>query len=157
MKETFEYIMSNTNWFPSMFTESAFPIREWDRLIEQGDITLNLLRSSRRFPNLSAYASIYSIFNFNNTPMTPPDTKQWYMQPLHIVKVLDHTLEAWYVGPALEHYRCFKCYVTITASIRCIVTIEWFPKTIQLPETTTEDYQRQSATDMLQILQTKES
>ena len=80
-----------------------------------------------------------------------------YESPVQRTSFGPHGVEAWYIGPALEHYRCFKCYVPSTASVRCADTVEWFPKTIQLPETTTEDYQRQSATDMLQILQTKES
>ena len=34
--------------------DSDFPLREWDRLIEQANITLNFLRSSRSNPKLSA-------------------------------------------------------------------------------------------------------
>ena len=33
-----------------------FPLSEWDRLLEQANITLNLLRSSRVNPKLSAYS-----------------------------------------------------------------------------------------------------
>ena len=36
-----------------------FPLSEWDRLIEQCNITLNLLRSARSNPKLSAYIYIY--------------------------------------------------------------------------------------------------
>ena len=43
-----------------------FPIQEWYRLIPQCDITLNLLQSSRRQPNLSAYAATFGNFNFNH-------------------------------------------------------------------------------------------
>ena len=51
-----------------------FPIQEWDRLLPQCDITLNILRSSRRQPNLSAYAANFGNFNFNQTPLAPPVT-----------------------------------------------------------------------------------
>ena len=51
------------------------PIQEWDRLLPQCDITLNLLRSSRRQPNLSAYAATFGNFNFNQTPLAPPGTR----------------------------------------------------------------------------------
>ena len=37
-----------------------FPLSEWDRLIPQANITLNLLRSARSNPALSAYAYIYT-------------------------------------------------------------------------------------------------
>ena len=38
-----------------------FPLAEWDRLISQENITLNLLRSS----SLSAYAYLFGKFDFN--------------------------------------------------------------------------------------------
>jgi hypothetical protein len=52
-----------------------FPITEWDRLIDQSNITLNLLRSSRANPKLSAWAYLFGEFNFNATPLAPPGTK----------------------------------------------------------------------------------
>ena len=35
-----------------------YPIAKWDRLLQQSEITLNLLRSSRCNPKLSAYAYV---------------------------------------------------------------------------------------------------
>ena len=52
-----------------------FPLNQWDRLQEQGNITLNLLRASRSNPKLSAYAFIHGNFNFQVTPLSPPGTK----------------------------------------------------------------------------------
>ena len=39
-----------------------FPIQEWDRLIDQANITLNLLRNSRINPSLSSYAFLFGVF-----------------------------------------------------------------------------------------------
>ena len=36
--------------------DPKFPIKEWDRLLPQCEITLNLLRAARIYPKLSAYA-----------------------------------------------------------------------------------------------------
>ena len=55
--------------------DPAFPAAEWDRLLQQAEITLNLLRASRRFPSLSAYNAIHGVFDFNKTPLAPPGTK----------------------------------------------------------------------------------
>ena len=52
-----------------------FPTREWDRLIPQGNLTLNLLRASRLHPHLSAYAELFGNFIFTKTPLAPPGTK----------------------------------------------------------------------------------
>jgi hypothetical protein len=52
--------------------DPKFPLTEWDLLMPQADITLNLLRSSRRQPKLSAYACLFGNFDFNKTPLAPP-------------------------------------------------------------------------------------
>ena len=52
-----------------------FPLSEWDRLLEQANITLNFLRSSRSNPKLSAYTYIFGEFYFASTPLAPPGTK----------------------------------------------------------------------------------
>ena len=41
-----------------------FPMTKWDRLINQCNITLNLLRASRIHPHLSAYAGLFGNFDF---------------------------------------------------------------------------------------------
>ena len=51
-----------------------FPIREWDRLLDQAELTLNLMRNSRLNPKLSAYAQLFGNFDFNATPIAPPGT-----------------------------------------------------------------------------------
>ena len=53
----------------------GFCMRERDRLIEQCNISLNLLRASRVHPHISAYASLFGTFDYNRTPMAPPGTK----------------------------------------------------------------------------------
>ena len=44
------------------------PLREWDRLISQAVITLNLLRNARVNPKISVYAYVFGPFDFNKTP-----------------------------------------------------------------------------------------
>jgi hypothetical protein len=52
-----------------------YPATEWDRLLPQAELTLNLLRSCRFNPKLSAHAALNGFFNFNATPLVPPGTK----------------------------------------------------------------------------------
>ena len=56
-------------------TYPDYPTTEWDRLIPQAKIPLNLLRATRVNPRLSEYAYIFGQFDFNSTPMAPPGTK----------------------------------------------------------------------------------
>ena len=52
-----------------------FPMREWDRLLPQAELTLNLLRSARVNPKLSAWAYLFGQYDYQKTPIAPPGTK----------------------------------------------------------------------------------
>ena len=55
--------------------DPKFPLSEWDHLLPQAEITLNLLRSSRRLPNLLAHACLFGNYDFNRCALAPPGTK----------------------------------------------------------------------------------
>ena len=55
--------------------DPTFPIAERDRLIPQAILTLNLLRTARVNPKLSAHSYLFGEFNINATPLAPPGTK----------------------------------------------------------------------------------
>ena len=55
--------------------DPAFPLREWDRLIDQGELTLKLLRNSRVNPLLSSWAYLFDNNDFKNIPLVSPGTK----------------------------------------------------------------------------------
>ena len=130
-----------------------FPVKEWDRLIVQAEITLNLLRSSRINPKLSAYAYSFGQFNYNKTPMVPPGTKVVaHLKPDVRSTWSANGEEGWTVGPSMHHYRCIKCYFPITRSERNVDTVTFFPKQIPFPKVTIDDFLRQAATDIVSIL-----
>jgi hypothetical protein len=52
--------------------DPAFPIHLWDKVLPQADITLNLLRSSRLHPQLSAAAHYHGLIDYNRTAFGPP-------------------------------------------------------------------------------------
>ena len=52
-----------------------YPLAEWDILIAQTNLTLNLLCSSRSNPKLSVWAYLFDQFDFRATPLAPPGTK----------------------------------------------------------------------------------
>ena len=134
--------------------DPQYPSREWDRLLPQCNITINLLRSSRRNASLSAYAALFGNFDYNATPMAPPGTKVLvHEKPGNRKTWAGHGTEGWYIGPSLEHYRCYKCYMPTTHAERNADTVEFFPSTTPFPQVSTDDYLRQAATDILNILQ----
>jgi hypothetical protein len=131
-----------------------FPVAEWDRLLFQAKLTLNLLRSSRVNPRLSAHAYLFGNFDFNKTSLASPGTKVVvHLKPDQRASWAYHGEEGWYVGPSMEHCRCVKCYLPTTSRERDVDTLQFFPKQIPFPTTSTEDYLKQAASDILAILQ----
>ena len=138
--------------------DPTFPIKEWDRLLLQCDITLNLLRSSRLHPNMSAWAATFGNFDFNRTPLAPPGTRVLVHETPHQrSSFAPHGVDGWYIGPSMNHYRCYNCFLPSSMSTRDALTVDWFPHSIPFPKVSTDDYLRQTADDMLHLLKTKQS
>ena len=80
------------------------PIQEWERLLPQCDITLNILRSLRRQTNLSSYAATFGNFNFNQTHLAPPGKRVLvHKTTKHRASFAPHRVYGWYIGPSLDH------------------------------------------------------
>jgi Reverse transcriptase (RNA-dependent DNA polymerase) len=132
--------------------DKEFPMHLWDKTIPQAEITLNLLRGSRINPNLSAWEQIMGRFDFNATPLAPPG-----------VRVLAHArasqrgtwatnaFQGWYVGPAMDHYRCFQVWATKTRQTRIVNQVVWFP-TKAFPRLTSVELLRATVEDLQVIL-----
>ena len=131
-----------------------FPVSEWDRLLPQAELTLNLLCPCCLNPRLSAYAFLFGLFDFNRTPLAPAGTRVLvHEKSRQRASWANHGIEGWYIGPSLEHYRCVKCYLPSTGGVRDADTVQFFPKQVPFPKMSTEDMLLQSATDILAILQ----
>jgi hypothetical protein len=85
-------------------TDKSFPMHLWDILLPQAVITLNMLRTSRINPKLSAATHIYGQYDFNRAAMAPPGTRIIaYDTPNRRLAWAPHGQDGWYIGPALEH------------------------------------------------------
>ncbi len=51
------------------------PFQLWDEFLLQVELTLNMLRFSRRNPKISANQEVYGAFDLNKTPLAPLGTK----------------------------------------------------------------------------------
>ena len=124
------------------------------RLLEQAEITLNLLRTSRTHPQMSSYAHLFGPFDYNKTPLAPPGTKVIIHEKSRQRGTWSpHGLDGWYVGPAMNHYRCFRIYVPSTGATRTADTVEFFPHHVPLPQTSSHDIIVQAADELIQALQ----
>ena len=133
--------------------DKDFPLAEWDRLLVQAELTLNLLRTSRVNPKLSAYAYLFGNFDFNKTPLAPPGTKVIIHRKAKVRGSWDyHGVEGWYVGPSLEHYRCLKCYNPDTYSEVDTDTVQLLPNVTPIPVYTDVDAIDKAINDIVHIL-----
>ena len=114
-----------------------FPMHLWDRLIQQSVITLNLLRSCRRNPAISAYAALEGNFNYDATPLAPPGCKTViYEPPSQRRTFAPHGIDGWYIGPAVTHYRCYTVYVPKTRGERISDSVTFHPHLCDTPNVT---------------------
>ena len=128
-------------------------LAEWDWLLIQAEITLNLLGTSRVNQKLSAYAYLFGIFNFNKTPLAPPGTKVLINKNNKVRGTWDyHGVEGWYVGPSLEHYRCLRCYNPDTHSEVDTNTLQLIPNVNPIPVYTYTDVIEKAVSDIVNIL-----
>jgi hypothetical protein len=106
-------------------TYKSFPMNLWDIILPQAVITLNILRTSRINPKLSAATHIFGQYDFNRAPLAPPVTRTIaHETPLRRRTWGPNGQDGLYIGPALEHYRCYNVYITKTRSIRVVETVE---------------------------------
>jgi hypothetical protein len=107
-------------------TDKSFPMHLWDRILPQTVITLNMLRASRINPKLSAATYILGQYDFNRAPLAPPGTRIIaHETPERRITWATHGQDGWYIGPALEYYRCYMVYITKNRSSRVVETVDF--------------------------------
>lgn len=130
-----------------------YPIRKWDRLLPQAETMLNLLRSARLNPKLSAHAFLFGQFDYNKTYIFPSGIKVvLHKKPADRGTWAPNGDDGWAIGPSPEHYRCLKYFITKTRVVRDTDTLEFFPREIPYSKVTLDDFLRQSATDLITLL-----
>jgi hypothetical protein len=133
--------------------DPTFPLRLWDQLLPQATITLNLLRQSRINPKISAYAQLYGHYDFNQAPMAPPGTRVIaHKKPQQRASLDPHGVDGWYLGPAPDHYRCYRVNINKTNVDRIVDTVEFFPAKVTTPRTASKDMATIAAQELTHTL-----
>ena len=118
-------------------TDEDFPLQLWDRLTPQVVDTLNILRPSRVDPSKSAYEVLEGPYDWNRYPLAPPGCKAViYEDPDARGSWAPRGIDAWYLGPSKDHYRCAIFYVPETRAYRISGTAEFYPQHCQVPSFT---------------------
>jgi hypothetical protein len=85
--------------------------------------------------------------------MAPPGTRIIsHYTPIRRRTWDPHVQDGWYIGPALEHYRCHTVYITKTTGDRIVETVDVHPEKITLPFPSAQDLATQAAADLTHAL-----
>ncbi len=105
-------------------------------------------------PKLSALAQVNGSSDFNPTPIGPPCTRVLaHEKPSNRETWSPHALDGWYVGPALESYRCYNIWICDTRAERICDTLTWYPTKVRMPASSSNDIIIACLKDIAQALQ----
>ena len=123
-----------------------------DRIKDHVELTLNLMRSARLNPLISAYEYLRGKFIWHHTPLGPPGAAIMALNRVTGANIRPkwdpHGLTGFYVGPAMDHRGCFEVLVTKTKRTRVTDSLAWFPTPLAPPIPTREDILAIAAEDL---------
>ena len=134
--------------------DNDFPSILWDKVIKQSQDTLNMLRTSRVHPKLSAFHVLEGQHDYNRVPFGPPGTRATIFNPPELrTSWGPRALDAWYTGPSWMHYRCMNFHVPSTGGQRTSAQFKLYPQHIGVPQVTPMDRAVKIATTLTQAIQ----
>ena len=120
---------------------SRCPSNLWEDFVQQMEITLAHLRPFADDSTVSSWEGIHGHkYNFLAHPISVCGTAVYVFESTDVRATWDcHGQLGFYVGPALDSYRAYRCHVTATNRIRITNTVQFFPDDIPLPATRLDD------------------
>ena len=104
----------------------------WSQLVPQAQDTLNMLQKSITHLKFSAYHMLEGVHDYNKVLFAPPRTLATVFNPPEIQNSWEiRALDAWYVGPAYNHYICWKFFIKSTGGYRISGHANFYPQHCQ--------------------------
>ena len=121
----------------------------WDKLAPQVQDCINLLRRSRISPTKSAYETLEGPYDWNRYPLAPLGTRAIIYEDSDTrASWAPHGLDAWYLGPSKDHYRCHIYYVPETKGYRGSGSAELFPQHCREPAYSPDSHVQELSTEL---------
>ncbi len=115
-------------------TDSDFPLQLWDCLTPQIQDTLNLMQASHIDPTKLAYEILNGPHDWNRYPLAPLGCNAIIYRDGNTQGLwASRGVNAWYLGPSKDHYRCDYYYIIKTRAYCTSGSTELFPQHCQLP------------------------
>ncbi len=119
---------------------STLPPYLWDLLLQQAELTLNLLRQATLNPRISMWEFFQGPFDFNKTPLGPVGCRVLINAKMAIRWSWNFRAKlGFYIGPALDSYHFFKLVKADTKSQVIFDTVEFLHSYLSVPVTSMED------------------
>ena len=108
--------MFNNNFISALCTmDHHSPLYLWDCLLHQFNLTLNMLWQPQINPGLSEYKQVDSAQIFERTPLALLGYKVQINEIPHQRCTYDpNSVNGWYLGPEVNHYRSYTWYNIFT-------------------------------------------
>eukprot|EP00804_Cyclotella_cryptica_P003430 CCRYP_002088-RA/>CCRYP_002088-RA protein AED:0.24 eAED:0.23 QI:0/0/0/1/1/1/2/0/894 len=130
-----------------------FPISEWDQLLPQTVLTLNLLRPANVAPNVSTYAYHHGQFDYNHMPLGPMGCAvQFYIKPNRQRSWGEHASVGWYIRSSPEHYQTHVVFVKTIQKTRVSDTVYFKHKYLTQPTLMQADAIVQAYRDLMHAI-----
>ena len=102
---------------------------------------------------MSAYISLERAFDYKKTPLAPPGTKfVIHEKPDKRSLWAAQGVNGLYLGPALEHYRCYPVHVNNTQSERNSDTVKIFLQHTKVPSIAANEAATTAAQELVAAL-----
>lgn len=135
-------------------TAKDFPLTLWDKLLPQIELCINHLHPYKPNPAISAYAGLHGTsHDFRAHPIAPAGTKILiHEKPANRASWGAHGIPGYYLGPALQHYRCYLVWASNTQTTRVTDTVAWFPESVRMPDPSPFDLTLAAVADLTTAL-----
>ena len=125
------------NHFISMLAtvDPSCPMSLWDEFIPQAELTANHFIAWAPDPGVCAYEGFHgAAFDFAAHPIAPVGTRvEIYESAEARESWAPHSSAGFYLGPSLNHYRCYRVFAVQTQRVRISDSLDWFPLSVQMP------------------------
>ena len=114
--------------------DNDFHFQLWDRLLQQATINLNSQTTKNSSPNFSLHPHIWKI---KLQPHTVSPTREKILihnRTNNRALWAPHGEDGWYIGPAMEIWRCHSSYIPKTRAKRISNTVDYFPRQFNVPK-----------------------
>ena len=136
-------------------TDKKFSMHLWCCLIPHANMTFNLVQACRHNPKLTAHEALGGPFIYDAAPAAPPGCKViGHEIPQQRKSRAPHSQDGFYLGPAMQHYRCHHVYLTKTHGEQILETVDFQPKICENPVLSNEENVIIAASKLIAALQT---